>query len=247
MQELQINWANVCVCVGMEGVFLTCIGSGRPVSRWEDYRRKHTWQRILPKWSMTEGYVWQLIPIIQSFFYTGNFLQKSAECRVQWRRNLRKSWNRPEILILHKLSGKVLSPWKLTTEDKSQTLIDLESRDFKILHPHTSPPRILENCQNWQISHKIDAVYFEEHGITQNEGWACLKLILNENFGRHPKPRDLAILYSGQGFDYFVEWVGIWLFCRGRVDIWKPSLLLLKSWAKARFIFSERNRAAWNF
>ena len=63
MQELQLNWANVCVCVGMEGVFLTCIGSGRPVSRWEDYRRKHTWQRILPKWSMTEGYVRQLIPI----------------------------------------------------------------------------------------------------------------------------------------------------------------------------------------
>ena len=175
MQELQLNWANVCVCVGMEGVFLTCIGSGRPVSRWEDYRRKHTWQRILPKWSMTEGYVWQLIPIIQSFFYTGNFLQKSAECRVQWRRNLRKSWNRPEILILHKLSGKVLSPWKLTTEDKSQTLIDLESRDFKILHPHTSPPRILENWQNWQISHMIDAVYFVEHGITQNKGWTMYK------------------------------------------------------------------------
>ena len=32
-----------------------------------------------------------------------------------------------EILIPHKLSGELLSPWKLTTEDKPQTLIDLES------------------------------------------------------------------------------------------------------------------------
>ena len=54
-------------------------------------------------------------------------LKSSAECSVLCRGNLRKSWNHPEILILHKLSGKLLSPWKLTTEDKPQTLIDLES------------------------------------------------------------------------------------------------------------------------
>ena len=106
----------------------------------------------------------QVIPLWIPFFGPG-----AEKCRVQWRRNLRKSWNRPEILILHKLSGKVLSPWKLTTEDKSQTLIDLESRDFKILHPHTSHPRFLENCQNWHFSHMIRCCVF--WGTWQNYDW----------------------------------------------------------------------------
>ena len=92
-----------------------------------------------------------------------------VQSAVQWRRNLRKSWNHPEILILHKLSGKLLSPWKLTTEDKPQTLIDLESRDFKILHPHTSHPRFLENCQNWHFSHMIRCCVF--WGTWQNYDW----------------------------------------------------------------------------